>query len=387
MGMSQLDPSIGGLLKNLGYATGQFGKNHVGDRNETLPTVNGFDEFFGNLYHLNAEEEPELPDYPKDPAYRAKFGPRGVLKCKATDQDDPTVDPRFGKVGKQTIEDTGALTKKRMETIDDETSAAAIDYMKRQQAAGKPFFCWFNATRMHLRTHVRAEHRGRYKHGDSEYIDGMIEHDDTVGTLLKALDDMGIANDTIVVYSTDNGPHMNTWPDGAMTPFRSREEHQLGRRLPRALPRALAGRDQARHGHQRADEPQRLDSRRSAPIAGEPDIVGKLKAGYTANGINYKVHLDGYDQSAFLRNVSGTVATTTARRAPATSSSTPTTTACSSPCGRATTSTSSPSSAWPARWACGPSPSRSCACRRSSTCSRIPSSGPTSRPTPSGTGT
>ena len=173
MGMSQLDPSVGGLLKNLGYATGQFGKNHVGDRNELLPTVNGFDQFFGNLYHLNAEEEPELPDYPKDPAYFAKFGPRGVLKCKATDRDDPTVDPRFGKVGKQTIEDTGALTKKRMETIDDETSSAAIDFMKRQRSANKPFFVWFNSTRMHLRTHVRAEHRGRYKHGDSEYIDGM----------------------------------------------------------------------------------------------------------------------------------------------------------------------------------------------------------------------
>jgi arylsulfatase len=199
MGMSQLDPSVGGLMKNLGYATGQFGKNHVGDRNESLPCVNGFDEFFGNLYHLNAEEEPELPDYPKDPAYLAKFGPRGVLKCKATDRDDPTVvDPRFGKIGKQTIEDTGALTKKRMETVDDETSAAAIDFMKRQHAAGKPFFTWFNSTRMHLRTHVRAEHRGRYKHGDSEYIDGMIEHDETVGTLLKALDDMGIASDTLV---------------------------------------------------------------------------------------------------------------------------------------------------------------------------------------------
>ncbi|WP_238297416.1 sulfatase-like hydrolase/transferase, partial [Methylobacterium soli] len=210
MGMSQLDPSIGGLLRNLGYATGQFGKNHVGDRNESLPTVNGFDEFFGNLYHLNAEEEPELPDYPKDPAYRAKFGPRGVLRCKASDVDDPTVDPRFGKIGKQTIEDTGALTRKRMETIDDETAAAAVAYMKRQQAAGKPFFVWFNATRMHLRTHVRPEHRGRYKHGDSEYIDGMQEHDDTVGTLLKALDDMGVANDTVVIYSSDNGPHMNS---------------------------------------------------------------------------------------------------------------------------------------------------------------------------------
>ena len=308
MGMSQLDPSVGGLLKNLGYATGQFGKNHVGDRNESLPTVNGFDEFFGNLYHLNAEEEPELPDYPKDPAYLAKFGPRGVLKCKATDRDDPTVDPRFGKVGKQTIEDTGALTKKRMETIDDETSAAAIDFMKRQQAAGKPFFCWFNATRMHLRTHVRADHRGRYTHGDSEYIDGMMEHDDTVGTLLKALDDMGIANNTIVVYSSDNGPHMNTWPDGAMTWFRSEKNTNWegAFRVPCLV--RWPGDHQARHGQQRTDEPQRLDTDASAPIAGEPDIVNKLKAGYTANGINYKVHLDGYDQSTFLRNVSGTAA-------------------------------------------------------------------------------
>jgi arylsulfatase len=200
MGMSQLDPSIGGLLKNLGYATGQFGKNHVGDRNETLPTVNGFDEFFGNLYHLNAEEEPELPNYPKDPAYRANLV-RAACEVRG---DDPTVDPRFGKIGKQTIEDTGALTKKRMETIDDETSAAAIDYMKRQVQANKPFFCWFNSTRMHLRTHVRPEHRGRYTHGDSEYVDGMLEHDDTIGTLLKALDDMGIANN-IVVHTSDNG--------------------------------------------------------------------------------------------------------------------------------------------------------------------------------------
>ena len=259
MGMSQLDPSIGGLLKNLGYATGQFGKNHVGDRNESLPTVNGFDEFFGNLYHLNAEEEPELPDYPKDPAYRAKFGPRGVLKCKATDSDDPTVDPRFGKIGKQTIEDTGALTKKRMETIDDETSAAAIDYMKRQQAAGKPFFCWFNSTRMHLRTHVRAEHRGRYTHGDSEYIDGMIEHDETIGTLLKALDDMGIANDTIVVYSQRQRPAHEHLAGRRHDLVPLGEEHQLGGRLPRAVPGPLARRDQARHGHQRAHEPQRLD--------------------------------------------------------------------------------------------------------------------------------
>ena len=206
MGMSQLDPSVGGLLKNLGYATGQFGKNHVGDRNESLPTVNGFDEFFGNLYHLNAEEEPELPDYPKDPAYLAKFGPRGVLRCKATDRDDPTVDPRFGKIGKQTIEDTGALTKKRMETIDDETSAAAIDLHEAATSGGQTVL-----RLVQLDPHAPANPRPRrasrpLHHGDSEYIDGMMEHDDTVGTLLKALDDMGIANNTIVVYSSDNGP-------------------------------------------------------------------------------------------------------------------------------------------------------------------------------------
>jgi arylsulfatase A-like enzyme len=307
MGISQLDPTVGGLLKNLGYATGQFGKNHVGDRNETLPTVNGFDEFFGNLYHLNAEEEPELPDYPKDPAYLAKFGPRGVLKCKATDRDDPTVDPRFGRVGRQTIEDTGALTKKRMETIDDETSAAAIDFIKRQQAAGKPFFCWFNSTRMHLRTHVRADHRGRYQHGDSEYVDGMIEHDDTIGTLLKALDDAGIANNTIVVYTSDNGPHMNTWPDGAMTWFRSEKNTNWEGafrvpclvRWPGTIKPGTVTNEVMSHN----DWIPTL-----AAIAGEPDIVNKLKTGYSANGITYKVHLDGYNQSAFLRNVSGSAA-------------------------------------------------------------------------------
>ena len=260
MGMSQLDPSIGGLLKNLGYATGQFGKNHVGDRNESLPTVNGFDEFFGNLYHLNAEEEPELPDYPKDPAYLAKFGPRGVLKCKATDRDDPTVDPRFGKIGKQTIEDTGALTKKRMETIDDETSAAAIDFMKRQQAAGKPFFCWFNGTRMHLRTHVRAEpswplhpwrqrihrrHARARRHG--RYLaQGAGRHGHRQRHHRRLLQRQRAAHEHLAGRRHDLVP--------------LREEHQLGRRLPRAVPGSLAGRDQARHGHQRVDEPQRLDT-------------------------------------------------------------------------------------------------------------------------------
>ncbi len=307
MGMSQLDPSIGGLLKNLGYATGQFGKNHVGDRNPSLPTVNGFDEFFGNLYHLNAEEEPELPDYPKDPSYLAKFGPRGVLRCKATDVDDPTEDPRFGRIGKQTIEDTGPLTKKRMETIDDETSAAAIAFMQRQQAAGKPFFCWFNGTRMHLRTHVRAEHRGRYKHGDSEYIDGMQEHDDTVGSLLKALDAMGVANNTIVVYSTDNGPHMNSWPDGAMTWFRSEKNTNWEGAF--RVPCLVRWPGQFKPGTVTNELMSHNDWIPTlCSIAGEPDIVAKLKVGYTANGINYKVHLDGYDQSAFLKSVSGTAA-------------------------------------------------------------------------------
>ncbi len=304
MGMSQEDPSIGGLLKNLGYATGQFGKNHVGDRNETLPTVNGFDEFFGNLYHLNAEEEPELPDYPKDPEYLKKFGPRGVLRTYATNVDDPTVDPRFGKVGKQKIEDTGALTKKRMETIDDETSAAAIDFIKRQVSADKPFFCWFNSTRMHLRTHVRDSHRGQYQYGDSEYIDGMIEHDITIGSILKALDDLGIADNTIVVYTSDNGPHMNTWPDGAMTWFRSEKNTNWegAFRVPCFVrwPGHIAAGTVTNELMSHNDWIPTL-----VAIAGEPQIIDKLKQGYTANGKSYKVHLDGFDQSKFLTSVTG----------------------------------------------------------------------------------
>ena len=229
-----------------------------------------------------------------------------MLKCKATVKDDPTVDPRFGKVGKQTIVDTGALTKKRMETIDDETSAAAIEYMTRQSKAGKPFFCWFNSTRMHLRTHVRKEHRGCYKHGDSEYIDGMIEHDDTIGTLLKSLDDLKIADNTIVVYTNDNGPHMNSWPDGAMTPFRSEKNTNWEGafrvpclvRWPGVIKPGTVTNELMSHN----DWAPTL-----CAIAGEPDIIGKLKKGYTAGGVKYNVHLDGHDQSAFLRAVDGTV--------------------------------------------------------------------------------
>ena len=221
LGLQKEDPTIAELLKPLGYATGQFGKNHLGDRNEFLPTVHGFDEFYGNLYHLNAEEEPELPDYPKDPAFREKFGPRGVLDSKASDTDDPTVDPRFGKVGKQIIKDTGPLTKKRMETIDDDVANRAVDFIQRQKAAGKPIFLWVNFTHMHFRTHVKPESLGQSGRWMGEYADAMIDHDKNVGTVLKALDDAGIADNTFVMYSTDNGPHMNSWPDAAMTPFRN----------------------------------------------------------------------------------------------------------------------------------------------------------------------
>ena len=221
LGLRKEDPTIAELLKPLGYATAQIGKNHLGDRNEFLPTVHGFDEFYGNLYHLNAEEEPEQRDYPKDPAFRAKYGPRGVLDCKATDKDDETIDPRFGKVGKQTIKDTGPLTKKRMETIDDEIADRSVEFIKRQAKAGKPFFAWVNFTHMHFRTHVKAESNGQSGRWQSEYHDVMIDHDKNVGTVLKALDDAGIADNTFVMYSTDNGPHMNSWPDGAMTPFRN----------------------------------------------------------------------------------------------------------------------------------------------------------------------
>src|SRR5262245_33286778 len=306
MGMSQLDPSIGGLLRSLGYATGQFGKNHVGDRNETLPTVNGFDEFFGNLYHLNAEEEPEYPDYPKDPEYLKRFGPRGVLDCKATDVDDPTDDPGFGKVGKQTIKDTGPLNRKRMETVDDETSDRSIEFMQRQHAAGKPFFCWFNSTRMHLYTHVRESHRGKFTHGDSEYIDGMIEHDATIGKVLKSLDDMGITNDTIVVYSSDNGPHMNTWPDGAMTHFRSEKNTNWEGAF--RVPCLVRWPGHVKAGNVTNEMMSHNDWVPTlCALAGEPDIINKCLGGYDDHhGHNYKVHFDGFDQSKFITTFEGT---------------------------------------------------------------------------------
>jgi arylsulfatase A-like enzyme len=257
-GLSEKDPTIAELLKPQGYATGQFGKNHVGDRNEFLPTVHGFDEFFGNLYHLNAEEEPENPDYPKMPGFKEKFGPRGVLKCKASDKDDLTEDGRFGRVGKQTIEDTGPLTKKRMETVDEEFLGAAKDFINRNAKAGKPFFCWFNSTRMHIHTHLKPESLG--KTGLGVQADGMVEHDGMVGELLKQLDDLGIADNTIIMYSTDNGAEQFSWPDGGNTPFHGEKNSSWEGRLPRSRHVALAGRHQAGHRGQRHRIPRGLAS-------------------------------------------------------------------------------------------------------------------------------
>jgi arylsulfatase len=300
VGLQARDVTIAELLKPLGYATGQFGKNHLGDRNEFLPTVHGFDEFFGNLYHLNAEEEPENFNYPRDPAFRANLGPRGVLKCKATDRDDSTEDPRFGRVGKQTIEDTGPLTKKRMETIDDETSAAAMDFVDRQTKASKPFFCWFNATRMHLRTHVRAEHRDQPGlTARTEYADGMIEHDNHVGLLLKKIDDLGITNDTIVIYATDNGPHMNSWPDGAMTWFRSEKNTNWEGAF--RVPCMIRWPGRIKPGQVSHEIFSALDwCPTLVAAAGDPDVKQKLLTGHQAAGKTFKVHLDGYNQLPYL---------------------------------------------------------------------------------------
>jgi arylsulfatase len=218
VGLSDKDPSVAEVMKSLGYATAQFGKNHLGDRNNFVPCVHGFDEFFGNLYHLNAEEEPENLDYPKDPRFRQKFGPRGVLHCWTTDKDDTTVDPAYGKVGSQRIENTGPLTVKRMETIDDEFTDATLGWMDKQAKSGKPFFCYYNSTRMHIFTHLKPESVGKTPYGLE--ADGMVEHDAHVGQLLKKLDDLGIANNTIVIYTSDNGAEMMSWRDGGSTPYR-----------------------------------------------------------------------------------------------------------------------------------------------------------------------
>jgi len=299
VGLQKEDPTIAELLKPLGYATGQFGKNHLGDRNEFLPTVHGFDEFYGNLYHLNAEEEPELPDYPKDPAFRAQFGPRGVMDCKASEIDDTTVDPRFGKVGKQVIKDTGPLTKERMITIDDDITNRAVDFMQRQQKAGKPFFLWVNTTHMHFRTHTKPESIGQSGRWQSPYHDTMIDHDKNVGAVLKALDDLGIADNTFVMYSTDNGPHMNSWPDGAMTPFRS--EKNTNWEGAYRVPAMFRWPGKIKPGEVSNDIVAHLDMLPTLlAVAGDTQVKDKLLAGYKVGDMTYKVHLDGDNLVPYL---------------------------------------------------------------------------------------
>jgi arylsulfatase len=269
----------------------------LGDRNEFLPTVHGFDEFFGNLYHLNAEEEPELPDYPKDPKFKAAFGPRGVLHCKATDVDDATNDPRWGKVGKQTIKDTGPLTKKRMETVDEEITSAALGWMENQVKADKPFFLWFNTTAMHFRTHVADKNLG--KSGQDPYSDRMVVHDEHIGMMLDKIDELGIADNTIVMYSTDNGPENDTWPDGANSPFRGQKDSNWegGWRVPCFIrwPGVI------KPGSVFNGIVSHIDMFPTfLAAAGNPDVTEQLLKGVTVNGQKYNVHLDGYDMGPYF---------------------------------------------------------------------------------------
>lgn len=297
LGLSFEDPSVGEFMKHFGYATGQFGKNHLGDRNEHLPTVHGFDEFFGNLYHLNAEEEPEYPNYPKDPAFLKKYGPRGVLKCKAIDKEDATVDEHFGKVGRQQIENTGPLTRKRMETVDEEFLASALDFITRKSQANEPWFCYFNPTRMHVFTHLKPASVGVT--GLGTYPDGMVELDGYVGQLLDKLEELKVADNTIVVFTTDNGAEVMTWPDGGTTPFRGEKDTNWegGWRVPCVMrwPGVI--------------EPGRVINDIAslqdfiptfAAANGEPELVEKLKRGFNIGGRAYKVHLDGYNLVPYL---------------------------------------------------------------------------------------
>jgi len=287
LGSRKEDPTIAELLEPLGYATGQFGKNHLGDRDEHLPTMHGFDEFYGNLYHLNAEEEPELPDYPKDPEFRKKFGPRGVLDCKAD-----------GKGG-QTIVNTGPLTKKRMETIDDDIAARAVDFIERQHKADKPFFVWVNFTHMHFRTHAKPESRGQAGRWMSEYADVMIDHDKNVGSVLDALDKLGLADNTFVMYSTDNGPHANSWPDGASSPFRSEKNSNWEGAY--RVPAMVRWPGKIKPGSVSNQIVSHLDwAPTLAAIGGDADVKEKLLKGYQIGENTYKVHLDGFNLVPYL---------------------------------------------------------------------------------------
>jgi len=296
-GLHEEDPTIAELLKPLGYATGQFGKNHLGDMNKHLPTVHGFDEFYGNLYHLNAEEEPENPDYPTDPEFAARYGPRGVIHSWASDVDDPTEDPRFGPVGKQVVEDTGPLTTERMETIDEEVLGAAIDFIDRASSSGQPFFTWFCPTRMHVWTHLKPEAEGMT--GLGSQADGMVELDGYVGQLLDHLDALGIADNTIVLFATDNGAQVFSWPDGNMTPFRGEKNSNwegayripMMVRWPGRIPAGTVS-----NGIMSLQDwlPTLLTA------AGVPDIKTRLLTGYEAGDKTFSVHLDGYDQTEHL---------------------------------------------------------------------------------------
>jgi len=298
-GLQAADVTIASLLKQEGYATGQFGKNHLGDRNEFLPTVHGFDEFYGNLYHLNAEEEPEQADYPKNPEFLKRFGPRGVMDCKASDTNDTTNDPRFGVMGMQVCKDTGALTKKRMETVDDEIIARAEDFIKRQVAAKKPFFTWINTTHMHARTHTKPESLGQAGEMQSYYHDAMIDHDKNVGQILDLIDQLKIADNTIVIYSTDNGPHRNTWPDAGTTKFRS--EKNTGWEGAYRVPQMVRWPGKIKAGTVSNEIMSQLDWLPTLlAAAGDTDVTDKLLKGYKVNGRTYKNHLDGYNFLPYL---------------------------------------------------------------------------------------
>jgi arylsulfatase A-like enzyme len=298
LGLQSSDPTIAELLKPQGYVSAQIGKNHLGDRNEFLPTVHGFDEFYGNLYHLNAEEEPEDADYPKNPEFRKRFGPRGVLETKATDKDDPSDDPRFGRVGKQTINDTGPLTRKRMETVEDDLLGRSLGFIDRSVKAGKPFFLWHNTTRMHVWTHLSPKWEN--KSGYGLYADGMMELDYVVGELLKKLDTLGIANNTIVVFSSDNGAEVMTWPDGGNTPFHGEKgtTWEGGFRVPAVVrwPGTIKPGTVINAIMSHEDwAPTFLAA------AGDADIKEKLKKGYLAAGKTFKSHLDGYNFIPFFK--------------------------------------------------------------------------------------
>jgi len=287
LGLKKEDVTIAELLKGQGYATGQFGKNHLGDKDEFLPTAHGFDEFYGNLYHLNAEEEPELPDYPKDPEFRKKYGPRGVLHSFANPD------------GTQKIEDTGPLTKKRMEIIDDDTATRAAEFIEKQVKANKPLFVWVNFTHMHFRTHTKPESIGQSGRWQSYYHDTMIDHDKNVGTILDKIDQLGISDNTIVMYSTDNGPHMNSWPDSGMTPFRSEKNSNWEGAY--RVPAMVRWPGKIKPGSVSNDIVSHLDwAPTLLAAAGVPDVKEKLLKGYKVNGKTFKVHLDGYNQLPYL---------------------------------------------------------------------------------------